>query len=105
MESRLNHFGVDLQTVTDEQDTPTDETYGEYAETPHTDILLNFTAWDHVVSQVLEYQLGPPIAWEYDGGVLFLWGDELNEDLLWEIADGCNELEQQYSRGGHYEAA
>lgn len=91
------------QTPTD--DTLTDEQYGDYDAKQHVDIDLTNYQYNEVVRQVLEYQLGPAIAWEYDGGMLFMWGDNLDQDLLRDLTDAINDYEQQMARDGHYQSA
>lgn len=81
------------------------EQYGYYNDVPHTLIDLTFQEWDLAVKQVLEYTLGPPLAYYYEGGTLHLWGEQLDESLLIEIADACTELEREFADDGHYDAA
>lgn len=82
-----------------------DDQYGYYNDVPHTLIDLTYQEWDEVVKQVLEYTLGPPLGYYYEGGTLHLWGEQLDESMLLKIADGCTELEREYADGGHYDAA
>lgn len=86
-------------------DNLTSEQYGDYDDTPHADIDLTHQQYHEVVRQVLQYQLGPPVAWEYDGGMLFVWGDHLDRGLLRDLTDAVNEYERQMAQDGHYETA
>lgn len=88
-----------------EDDELEHEHYGHYNETPHADLELTTDEWLEGVQQVLVYQIGPPVAWHYEGGICFIWGDQLDEQLLREIADACNDLEQEFARDGMYDAA
>ena len=89
----------------EDNDSLNHETYGHYNETPHADIDLTFQQWHEVVKPVLEFQIGPPVAWLYEGGMLFVWGENLDGSLIRDIADACNDAEREHADDGFYEAA
>lgn len=113
------HYDTDCETIDDQLETDgghckdgtdrfeelEDEQYGYYNDVPHALIDLNYQEWSEVVKQVLEYTLGPPVAYYYEGGTLHLWGEQLDEPMLLEIADGCKDLEREFADDGFYDAA
>lgn len=91
--------------MTQKIDELNDERYGYYNEKPHALIDLNSQEWREVVKEVLDYTLGPPVAYHYEGGTLHLWGEQLDESMLLEIADACKDLEREHADDAMYDAA
>lgn len=79
--------------------------YGAFDEHPHATIDLGYSTWLDSVQQVLEYRLGPPIAWEYADGTLYLWGEHFDRETLRAISSGCHDLEQEHAEDAIYGAA
>ena len=81
------------------------EKYGHYNQTPHADIDLDREAWSEIVRRVLKNQIGPLVAWHYEGGICFMWGNNLDESLLTKIVEACNDFEDDLADDGHYDTA
>jgi hypothetical protein len=79
--------------------------YGRFDNHPRTEVEMSFAEWNEAAKQALEYKLGPPIAWEYDEGALYLWGEWLNDTMLNRIADACRQIEREHADMAIYEAA
>lgn len=83
----------------------THERYGRYEDTPHAEVEMHSGEYHEGAKEALSFRLGPPIAWEYDDGTLYLWGENLTEDMLTAIADACHEVESEYKHDAIYGAA
>jgi len=82
-----------------------DETYGSYDEHPHTSIEMTYEQYQEGALEVLERRLGPPIAYEYRNGVLYLWGEHLDEKLLRQCGDSAFDVKQEHKHYDFFEAA
>ncbi|SIR99925.1 hypothetical protein SAMN05421858_5079 [Haladaptatus litoreus] len=83
----------------------THDHYGDYDEQPHTEIEMYFSEWHSGAQEALEYKLGPAIAWKYDDGSLYLWGENLDENTLRNISDACHEVEADHRDMAIYDSA
>jgi hypothetical protein len=81
------------------------EHYGEFHEVPHTRIDCSWMDWAETAQEVLEYKIGPPVAWEFTDDALHLWGEQLDEELLRDLSDACHDLKQESSAMDMFEAA
>lgn len=73
-----------------------DDLFGDFDEQPSAEILMTFEEYNEVADDVLGFKFGPPIAWEYADGILYLWGEKLDEDMLAEAATYCSEVKEEH---------
>lgn len=83
-----------------------DAAHGHYNEQPHVDIDIGTSTAEYdCVKDVLRHMLDGEYAWTYDGGMFFVWGDDVDESFLEDVRSALRECEHQYSADGDYDYA
>lgn len=81
-----------------------DDDHGIYLHERHVRIDLNSTQWMSAAKQVLDYD-DFEVAWTYEGGGLYLWGENLDRSTLRKLRDGIEQCEGEFASNGEYNMA
>lgn len=81
------------------------EYYGRFEDQPHVTIELTYSQWVEAAKEALGYKVGPPVAWEYHGDTLYLWGEQLDQSVLDDLSAACHALKDEAAMMEMYDAA